>query len=222
MFSIQDKEEPMRFAHFGHSCVLVETGSARLLFDPGTFSSGYPELRDLTGILITHQHFDHLDEATLPDLVKANPQAELVVDADTMPIIQKLGLTARVAAAGDAFELGGAAINVVGGRHAFIYGGQPDISNAGYLVDHGAFYHPGDSLHVPEQAVDVLGAPVVAPWLKLAEAVDFVRAVRPRVTVPIHEALLANPQLGYTWLANFSKDVAPVTILERAAAPTAV
>lgn len=206
----------MRFAHFGHACVLVETGSARLLFDPGTFSAGYTDLRDLTGILITHQHFDHIDEATLPDLVKANPQAELVVDPDTLPIVEKLGLTARVAGTGDAFELGGAAINVVGGTHASIYGPFPGISNAGYVVDHGAFYHPGDSLHVPDQAVDVLGAPVVAPWMKIAEAVDFIKSVKPRVALPIHEALLANPQLGYGWLANFSKDVAPVTILERA------
>jgi L-ascorbate metabolism protein UlaG (beta-lactamase superfamily) len=209
----------MRFAHFGHSCVLVETGAARLLFDPGTLSSGYTGLRDLTAILITHQHFDHLDEATLPALVKANPRAALVVDPDTAPVVRKLGLTARVAGTGDAFELGGAAINVVGGEHATIYGDFPGISNAGYVIDHGAFYHPGDALFVPEQAVDVLGAPVLAPWMKVAEGVDFIRAIKPRVSLPIHEALLANPQLGYNWLENFSKDVAPLSTLERAAAP---
>jgi L-ascorbate metabolism protein UlaG (beta-lactamase superfamily) len=195
--------------------VLVESDSARLLFDPGTFSAGYEDLRDLTAILITHQHFDHLDESKLPGLVKANPDATLVVDPDTEPIVAKLGLTARVATAGDSFELGGAAITVVGGHHAEIYNGVPDISNSAYLVDHGAFYHPGDALHVPEQAVDVLGAPVAAPWMKTSEAVDFLRAVKPRVAVPIHEAILASPEMGYGFLENFSKDVAPLKPLTR-------
>lgn len=200
----------MRLVHFGHSCVLLETGSVRLLFDPGVFSSGYEDLRDLTAILITHQHFDHLDEAKLPGLVAANPGAELVVDPDTVPVVEKLGLTARAVTAGDAFELGGAAITVVGGQHATIYGDYPGITNSAYLVEHGAFYHPGDALHVPEQAVDVLGVPIAAPWLKVAESVEFVRAVKPRVAVPIHEKLLANPELGYGWLKNFTSDVTPL------------
>jgi len=198
----------MRIAHFGHACVLVETGSARLLIDPGTFSAGFEQLRDLTGILITHQHMDHIDEAKLPALVKANPDAALLVDPDTVPVIEKLGLTARVASAGSSFDLGGAAVNVVGGAHAMIYGDYPTISNAAYVIDHGAFYHPGDSLFVPEQSIDVLGVPVVAPWLKTAEAVDFVREIKPRTSFPIHEALLANPAFGYGMIENFTKEVA--------------
>jgi L-ascorbate metabolism protein UlaG (beta-lactamase superfamily) len=39
-------------------------------------------------------------------------------------------------------------------------------------------------------AVDLLLVPVAGPWLKLSEAVDYVRAVRPRVAVPIHDAVL--------------------------------
>lgn len=31
----------MRIVHFGHSCVLVDTGTARLLFDPGSWSTGF-------------------------------------------------------------------------------------------------------------------------------------------------------------------------------------
>ena len=31
----------MKITHFGHACLLVESGEARLLFDPGTESSGY-------------------------------------------------------------------------------------------------------------------------------------------------------------------------------------
>ena len=200
----------MRIVHFGHSCVLLETATARLLLDPGGFSTGFEDLRDLTAILITHQHPDHLDEARLPALLAANPQATLVVDPDTEAVTSRLGLTATVANPGDALEIGGAAINAVGEQHATIYRDFPGITNAGYVIDHGAFYHPGDSFHVPEQAIDVLGVPVYAPWMKIAEAADYVHAVKPRVSVPIHEAMLANPPFVDALLARFTAEVAPV------------
>ncbi|HEY4453276.1 MAG TPA: MBL fold metallo-hydrolase [Pseudonocardiaceae bacterium] len=200
----------MRIVHFGHSCVLLETATARLLLDPGGFSAGFEDLRELTAILITHQHPDHLDQARLPALVAANPQATLVVDPDTHAVITKLGLTATVANPGDALELGGAAINAVGAQHATIYRDFPGITNAGYVVDHGAFYHPGDSFHVPEQAIDVLGVPIYAPWMKIAEAADYVHAVKPRVSVPIHEGMLTNPPFVDALLERFTADTAPV------------
>jgi L-ascorbate metabolism protein UlaG (beta-lactamase superfamily) len=200
----------MRIVHFGHSCVLLETATARLLIDPGGFSAGFEDLRDLTAILITHQHPDHVDEARLPALVAANPEATLVVDPDTQALVTKLGLTATVAGAGDALELGGVAINGVGGRHATIYRDFPGITNTCYVIDHGAFYHPGDSFHVPDQAIDVLGVPIAAPWLKIAEAADFIHAVKPRVSVPIHEGMLNNPPFVAAMLERFTTDAAPL------------
>lgn len=182
----------MQIVHYGHSCVLLSTDSARLLFDPGAFSTDFESLRELDAILITHQHFDHLDPNRLPDLVQANPDAALVVDEDTVAELEKIGVTpTSVARPGDAFTFGKTAINVVGGRHATIHEDMPAPANAGFVVDHGAFYHPGDALFVPDQKIDVLGLPMAAPWMKTAEAVDFLRAVGPRVAVPIHEALLS-------------------------------
>jgi L-ascorbate metabolism protein UlaG (beta-lactamase superfamily) len=197
----------VQIVHYGHSCVLLSTETARLLFDPGAFSTDFESLRELDAILITHQHFDHLDPKRLPDLVKANPDAALVVDEDTVPEVEKLGLTpTSVARPGDAFTLGKTGVNVVGGRHATIHEDLPAPANAGYVVDHGAFYHPGDALFVPEQKIDVLGLPMAAPWMKTAEAVDFLRAVGPRVAVPIHEALLS--EIGFGVQQNFVTNLA--------------
>lgn len=187
----------MQITHFGHSCVLLETGSARLLLDPGAFASGFEDLRDLDAVLITHQHFDHLDLDRLPALLEANPGAQLIVDPGSAADVAEKGLTATTAKPGDALEPGGATINVVGGLHEVIHPDIPIIDNVGYLVEHGAFYHPGDSFYVPDQRVDVLGLPTAAPWLKVSEAVDFMRAVAPRAAVPIHEAVLSVPQLHY-------------------------
>ncbi len=210
--------EPMKITHFGHACVLVDTGQARLLIDPGAFSQGFEELRDLDAVLITHQHFDHLDAERLPGLLGANPGARLITDPATVDIVTGQGFQAEAARPGDAFELGGAAVNVVGGQHAVIHPDIPVIDNVGLVVDHGAFYHPGDSFHVPEQRIDVLGLPTGAPWLKLSEAVDFLRAVAPRVAVPIHEAVLASPAMHHRMFEQLAPQDTDVAVLDRAAA----
>jgi L-ascorbate metabolism protein UlaG (beta-lactamase superfamily) len=187
----------MRFVHYGHSCVLAETASARLLFDPGTFSTGFEDVRDLTAILVTHQHFDHLDEKRLPALVAANPGAELIVDPASAETVAALGLTARTVRPGETFTVGDATVEVVNGNHAIIHPEVPVPPNNGYVVNDGAFYHPGDSFFRPAQDVDVLGLPTGAPWSKLSETVDYLRVVKPRVAVPIHQAVLATPRIWY-------------------------
>ncbi|MFD5824601.1 MBL fold metallo-hydrolase [Lentzea sp. NPDC060358] len=178
----------MQLVHFGHACVLVESGSTRILIDPGTFSAGFEGLTDLDAVLITHQHFDHIDSERLPALLEANPQAQLIVDEGTAPDVQN----ATVARPGDVFKVGELAVKAVGGQHALIHADIPIVPNTGYVLGDGAFYHPGDSLFVPDEDVDVLGVPAGAPWLRVGEAVDFLRAVRPRVAVPIHEKTLAH------------------------------
>jgi L-ascorbate metabolism protein UlaG (beta-lactamase superfamily) len=205
----------VQIVHFGHSCVLLDTGSARLLLDPGSFSDGFEDLRDLDAILITHQHPDHLDDERLPALVAANPNATLVVDTGSTEQVATLGLTARTAQPGDVVEAGGATVRVVGGDHAMIHPEVPIVPNVGYLVDDGAFYHPGDSLFVPEQPIDVLGVPAGAPWLKIAEAVEFERAVAPRIAVPIHEAVLSEHgrESAYARLASLAPKGTEVRVL---------
>jgi L-ascorbate metabolism protein UlaG (beta-lactamase superfamily) len=203
----------MRIIHFGHSCVLLETDSARLLIDPGTWSSGFEMARELDAVLITHQHPDHLDPEKLPVVMAANPKATLVVDEGSADVVQELGLAATVLRAGEHTEIAGAAVHVAGGRHAVIHEDVPVIANNGYVIDHGAFYHPGDSLVVPEQAIDVLGVPTAAPWLKTSDAVTFMRAVGPRVALPIHEAVVAKLELYYGLLDRLAPKGTAVTSL---------
>ena len=204
----------MRIVHFGHACVLLETAGERILLDPGTLSNGFEGERELSAVLITHQHFDHLDAERLPKILEANPDAKLIVDPGSAPEVEKLGLRFEVASPGDAFEIGDTALNVVGGQHAMIHPDIPVIPNVGYIVDHGAFYHPGDSFFVPEQKIDVLGLPTGAPWLKAGEAVDYLRAVAPRIAVPIHEGVLSRPGLHYGLFTNLAPEGTEVKVLE--------
>lgn len=213
-----ERDTTVHITHFGHSCVLLETDSARLLIDPGTFSADFEGIRELDAVLITHQHPDHLDVERLPGLLGNNPDARLVADPASAETLAGKDLTAEAVRAGDTLDLGGASVDVVGGDHAVIHPDIPIIDNAGYVIDHGAFYHPGDAFHVPEQRIDVLGLPTGAPWLKLSEAVDFLRAVAPRVTVPIHEAVLAMPQMHYRMFEQLGPQDTTINVLTRGAA----
>lgn len=186
----------MHLTHFGHSCLLASfkdatDGDTTILFDPGTFSHGFEGITGLSAILITHQHPDHADPARLPALVEANPDAALYADPQTAA---QLGAPWQAVHVGDAVSVGTLSIRGLGGRHAVIHPEIPVIDNISYLVgddDHPArLMHPGDALFVPDELVDVLATPAAAPWMKISEAVEYLRAVAPRQAVPIHQGII--------------------------------
>jgi L-ascorbate metabolism protein UlaG (beta-lactamase superfamily) len=208
----------MQLTHYGHACVLVETGSARLLIDPGTLSSDFESLRELDAVLITHQHADHVDLSKLPALLALNATAVLLADPGSAPALRNAGLSVLVVVPGERAEIAGASIDVVGGEHAVVHADIPTVPNGAFVIDDGAFFHPGDSYFVPQQDVDVLGLPVSGPWVKIGESIDYLRLVAPRVAVPIHERALANTASAYGMVANLKPAETSFTPIEHATA----
>jgi L-ascorbate metabolism protein UlaG (beta-lactamase superfamily) len=186
----------MRITKLGHSCLLVEDAGARLLVDPGAFSQGYDDLTGLDGVLVTHQHFDHIDTDRLKGVLAANPSATLVVDPGTAAALGEAGVTgAQVFTDGDSTTLGGLEVRGFGKDHALFHPDADLIPNTGYLIG-GRLFHPGDSLAVPGFEVEVLALPLVAPWSKISETVDYTRAVKARITFPIHDAIIVESAHG--------------------------
>jgi L-ascorbate metabolism protein UlaG (beta-lactamase superfamily) len=167
----------MRITKYTHACVRLEAEGRVLVIDPGTWSEP-TALAGADAVLVTHEHSDHIDVLRLAGL--------------GVPVYAPAGadiarVTVNPVSPGDAFTAAGFPVVAVGGRHAPIYDGQPDCPNLGYLVG-GELYHPGDSLHVPEEPVETLLVPAQGSWLKMAEAIDFVKAVNPRRAFAIHDA----------------------------------
>jgi L-ascorbate metabolism protein UlaG (beta-lactamase superfamily) len=187
----------MQLTHFGHSCVLADFGHTTLLFDPGNFSHGFEGITGLSAIVITHQHPDHVDAARLPALLDANPDAALYADSQTA---EQLEVPCEQVQVGDELSVGDLTIRALGGRHAVIHPEIPVINNISYLVGDGEhparLMHPGDALFVPDEPIDVLAAPAAAPWMRISEAVDYLRAVAPNRAVPIHQGIIAPDARG--------------------------
>ncbi|CAK7279813.1 MBL fold metallo-hydrolase [Streptomyces sp. SCPE 10] len=182
----------MKLTKKSHACVRIEKDGRTLVIDPGGFSEQDAAL-GADVILVTHEHADHFDEFRLRAAMENNPAAEIY----TLKSVAE-----RIAAAfpgrvhtvghGDAFSAAGFDVQVHGELHAVIHPDIPRITNVGYLIDGGKVFHPGDALTVPDQAVETLMLPVMAPWSKIAEVIDYVREVRPRRAYDIHDALLTD------------------------------
>ena len=180
----------MRLTKFGHSCLLVEQGPARMLLDPGTLSGGFERLEGLTAVLFTHQHADHLDAERLQGLLDRNPGVRLVSDEGSAKPLGEAGAEVEAVHGGDELEVGGVGVRVAGRDHAVIHPDIPVVPNVGYLIG-GRLFHPGDAFTLPGQPIEVLAVPAGAPWLKVSEPIDYLRRVRPKVAVPVHEKVLS-------------------------------
>ena len=189
----------MRVTRFGHSAVLVEASGQRVLIDPGAFSSpDVFEVQGLDAIVVTHQHADHLDRNHVGALLERNPGAIRLSDPETAALVD--GFTAH--SDGDVTELGAITITGVGTTHAEILPVIPRVTNTGVLITTGGeptLFHPGDAYAYAPEGVDVLAAPLSAPWTKVSETVDFVRRVSPRVVFPIHDAGVTPLSHGIYW-----------------------
>ncbi|WP_027342623.1 MBL fold metallo-hydrolase [Hamadaea tsunoensis] len=178
----------MRVTKFEHSCVRVEDDGAVLVIDPGPWSR--PEALDgVDAVLITHEHFDHLDVDKLADALDQRPRVTIHAHKSVVDKLGDLRSVATVVDSGDAFTAAGFGVRAFGGLHALVHEEVTPVPNLGFLVGE-SVYHPGDSFDVPEGAtVDTLFVPVSGPWLKLSESIAFVRAIRPRRVYALHDGL---------------------------------
>ena len=188
-------------------------------------------------IAVTHQHPDHLDPVLLADLLAASPQAVVIAEPETAAQLGETSPEERGAGDGDAVAdppiglgqlmplaagaahefdaVGGNAplrIAAVGGRHAIIHPDIPRVGNIGLVLSAGdgpRLGVTGDSLEPLQEfhGIDALAFAVVAPWSKMAETIDFLRAVGPKLALPVHDAVASD--VGRPIYLRQATDLAP-------------
>jgi L-ascorbate metabolism protein UlaG (beta-lactamase superfamily) len=179
----------MRVTKYEHAALLIEDSGKALIVDPGSFTTPLTDVQNVIGIVITHEHPDHWTPEQLDRIQKAT---------GGVPIYGPEGLAKSAAGydvivvnPGDTVELDPFTLRFYGGKHAVIHETIPVVDNVGVLVN-GRFYYPGDSYAVPKGIdVQLLAAPLGAPWLKVGEAMDFVLAVKPRLAFGTHDMTLS-------------------------------
>ncbi|NED73308.1 MBL fold metallo-hydrolase [Streptomyces sp. SID9944] len=182
----------MKLTKKSHSCVVLDKDGRRLVIDPGGFSEE-DAVAGADVLLITHEHPDHFDEGRVRAALEARPDAEVwTLKSVADQLAPAFPGRVHTVGHGDAFTAAGFDVQVHGELHAVIHPDIPRITNVGYLIDGGDVFHPGDALTVPDRPVDTLMLPVMAPWNKISEVIDYVREVKPRRAYDIHDALLTD------------------------------
>lgn len=185
---------PMIVTKREHACLVVDHDGATLVIDPGSFTTPFT-VEHLAAIVVTHEHADHITPEHLDRLLAAaratDPDREVALFAPAGVAAAHPDYHWQVVTGGDQRTVGPFELEFSGGQHAIIHRSIPVIDNVGVMVND-TLYYPGDSFTVPERPVGagpipVLAVPASAPWLKIAEVMDYVDAVKPRRSFPTHE-----------------------------------
>lgn len=180
----------MKLTKYEHSCVVLEKDGRSLVIDPGELSNSFVVPENCVGVVVTHEHFDHLDQSKLEAVISSSDSAQIIANKAIVSLLhEKLKERAVVVEVGKAIEVGGFTLEFVGGKHEKVRPELMACENTGVIVDE-VFYHPGDSHFVPEKKIKWLAVPLNAPWSRVSETCEFVRSVQPAYAIAIHDGLL--------------------------------
>ena len=188
----------MEITKLEHSGIVIEKDGERIVFDPVEFNKTIPRLNNVVAVIITHKHSDHLQIEIIKRIIRDNSDAKIITTSDTASFIED----PIIVKGGESCEIGGFKLDFFGKDHAAIIPGQIPCENIGVVVN-GSIVNPGDSFDYSDVGAKVLFVPISAPWLKIAESMDFVDRIKPKIVIPVHDALLSD--LGKSISENWMK-----------------
>lgn len=180
---------PMEIIKYSHACVVLKKTGGSLIIDPGEWSTDLVVPDNVLGVVITHEHQDHLSRSLLQQIVDTCPAAVIYAHNDVTEQLE--AFPTQSVMVGENIHVGDFVLEFVGGYHAVIHPSLPPIANLGVMVDE-TFYYPGDSFALPSGPIALLALPASAPWMKVAEAMDYYTAVKPTRAFPTHDAILSD------------------------------
>ncbi len=199
----------MKLTKYQHACVVLEAQGKKLIIDPGNLTPEFGDVNDVAAVVVTHFHDDHMDAANLQKIIAANPELKVFTTAEA---VQKWGDShAQAVKAGDEQMAEPFTLRFYGALHSAVHQDWPQAQNVGVLVNE-TFYYAGDSLTIPDRKVTVLATPAAYAWLKMGEAMDFVKAINPNTFFRTHDAPLSKKGIATAnkWFEQTSEKYGPV------------
>lgn len=154
--------------------------------DPGAFSTDQKNEVGIDLVLYTHEHQDHYHLDTLKEVLKNNPNVKIITNTAVGKLLAEAGIKFTKVEDGETFDFNGIKIKGFGTLHAEIYDTYGRVQNTGYMIDNLCF--SGDAFEDPKCEVDILALPITGPWMKIKDAIDYAKAIKPRVVFPVHDA----------------------------------
>ena len=177
-----------------HASIWIETGDVQIFVDPVTKLGGkvidYSQIPKADVVLVTHDHYDHLDKDAIRLLTKEGTQ--LVMNLASVKAVGK----GQSLANGDTLQLAEGltieavpAYNITKGHTQF----HPKGRDNGYIltIDGLRIYIAGDSEDIDEMAsiqdIDIAFLPCNQPYTMTPEQVIKVaKIIKPKVLFPYH------------------------------------
>nr|ADP09474.1 beta-lactamase domain protein [uncultured marine crenarchaeote E48-1C] len=175
-----------------YSGVTIKTPSKILVIDPVDVKPR--ELKNVDAILITHEHYDHLDQPLLSEIHKL-AQCKVVADPTSIRRLQNNISPENLheVQPGSEVSIGKVSIKAEECNH------QPAATPVTFIItseDGVKIYHTADSLPFPEmetigkrEKLDVAFCTVgIAPGTTPETGLEIIKLTKPKVAVPYHTA----------------------------------
>ncbi len=185
----------MHIKKIGHCCLLIKTDKITILTDPGIFSTGQNAITGIDLVLITHEHADHFHIESLKEILKNNPQAQVITNSGVGVKLKELGIDFTLLEGPQSTTVKDVLIEAFEGKHEEIFKEIGQVQNTGYFIDNKLFY-PGDSYINPQKPIDILALPVASGWCKIPDFMKYALTLKPRIAFPVHDASLIRERIG--------------------------
>ncbi|MCA9349943.1 MBL fold metallo-hydrolase [Candidatus Saccharibacteria bacterium] len=179
----------MKLTKYGHSCVIIENQSEqRMIIDPGNLTILPEDLTNINLLVCTHLHQDHLFVPNIERILEINPSLTIYAPEDATSSLDGLACDTVAIGSEMTIDFGGVELILSPCDHAVIWQKSPCKNLRLRVGDF--YYYPGDSFGTIDSFVEILGAPISAPWLKISESIEFARSMNCKKIVPVHDGLL--------------------------------
>lgn len=179
----------MKLTKYQHACFTLEKDGKLLVVDPGSDTHDFTPGPGIVGILITHEHADHISRDLVQAIVDKNPDVMLVGPEHTVEDFEDNG---RIIKDETGLDIAGFTVKIFPGRHDAVHPDLPTLPMLRYLIDDKVYYG-GDTVSAPDDIHPlVMAVPIAANWFRFGDVVDLVRKLQPTYAFPTHDRLLSD------------------------------